>query len=204
MKPGRIMPRCAVCGGADYTDRAVLWDLLVQGRGLSAEERAVVDRQQGTCCMHCGGNLRSIALVEVILAERGFDGTLEELVAGDHAATLRLLEINEAGTLSPTLRRLPSRVFGAYHALDMQAMHFADGGFDLFVHSDKLEHVLDPPRALRECARVLAPADAAARRSGRGGASGRARQHLLMDHGAASRGGRRRATSPAPALEGPR
>ncbi len=131
------MPTCAICGGTEYTDRAVLWDALAEGWGLTRAERHIVDRQQGTCCTGCGGNLRSIALADAILAECGWAGTLADFVASEQARTLR--------------------VFGAYPALDMQAMSFADGSFDLVVHSDTLEHVPDPARALRECARVLTP-----------------------------------------------
>jgi len=47
---------------------------------------------------------------------------LHEFAESEQARPLRLLEINKAGTLSPRLRRLPGHVFGAYPALDMQAM----------------------------------------------------------------------------------
>jgi len=157
---GSIMastPPCAVCGGTQFTDKAVLWDALAEGWGLTPAERRLVDRQQGTCCTGCGGNLRSLALADAILAECGWSGTLEEFVVSEQAKPLRLLEVNEAGSLSSTLRKLPGHVFGAYPDLDMQAMHFEGGTFDLVVHSDTLEHVPDPIRALRECARVLTP-----------------------------------------------
>lgn len=100
------IPPCAVCGGLQYTDRAVIWDALAAGWGISAEERLVVDRQQGTCCTACGGNLRSIALADAILAACGWGGRLRDFVESEQAQPIRLLEINEAGTLSPALRRL--------------------------------------------------------------------------------------------------
>jgi SAM-dependent methyltransferase len=150
-------PPCAVCGGTDFVDRAVLWDSLAEGWGLSAAERALVDRQQGTTCATCGSNLRSIALAAAILAECGWPDTLESFVSNEAARPIRILEINEAGTLSRFLSRMPGHRFACYPEVDMQAMPFPDGSFDLVVHSDTLEHVPEPGRALAECARVLRP-----------------------------------------------
>ena len=151
---------CAVCGGSTFRDRAVIWDELAEGWQITPAERAVVDRQQGTCCTGCGGNLRSIALAEAILGACGAAGTLEAFVASPAAASLRMLEINEAGSLSPVLSRLPGHVLATYPAVDMRAMPYGDASFDLIVHSDTLEHVPDPDRALAECARVLHPSGA--------------------------------------------
>jgi ubiquinone/menaquinone biosynthesis C-methylase UbiE len=39
----------------------------------------------------------------------------------------------------------------------MMRMPYADGSYDLVVHSDTLEHVPEPITALAECYRVLAP-----------------------------------------------
>jgi SAM-dependent methyltransferase len=39
----------------------------------------------------------------------------------------------------------------------MTALPFADGAFDVVVHSDTLEHVPRPVRGLAECRRVLRP-----------------------------------------------
>ena len=38
---------CAICGGNDFEDRAVLWPLLIAEWGLSLDEAAYIDRQQG-------------------------------------------------------------------------------------------------------------------------------------------------------------
>ncbi|MCA3359144.1 MAG: methyltransferase domain-containing protein [Roseomonas sp.] len=146
---------CAVCGGKTFSDRAVIWDALAEGWRLTPEERAMVDRQQGTCCTGCGGNLRSIALAEAILNVCAAPTSLQAFVSSPAAASLRVLEINEAGTLSSQLSRLPLHTLAAYPAVDMRAMPYATGSFDLIVHSDTLEHVPEPERALAECARVL-------------------------------------------------
>jgi SAM-dependent methyltransferase len=148
---------CAVCGGAEFRDQAVIWDELAEGWKLTPEERRLNDRQQGTVCTGCGGNLRSIALAEAVLAAFGATGTLRDFVTSEAARPLAALEINEAGTLSPELARMPGHRLARYPELDMQAMPYASASFDLLLHSDTLEHVPDPRRALAECRRVLKP-----------------------------------------------
>jgi ubiquinone/menaquinone biosynthesis C-methylase UbiE len=73
---------------------------------------------------------------------------------------LEILEINEAGMLSPMLRNFPRYVFGAYPEVDIHRLPYKDDSFDLVVHSDTLEHVIDPVHALTECRRVLKPGGA--------------------------------------------
>jgi SAM-dependent methyltransferase len=153
-------PRCVVCGERNYTDRAVLWRGLVDEWRLSPEEWRYIDRQQGTLCGGCGANLRSIALAVAILDVLGWPAPLTAAIDRPDAARLRLLEINDAGNLTPLLARLPGRVHAAYPEIDMHAMPYADSAFDLVVHSDTLEHVAQPIRALAECRRVLAPGGA--------------------------------------------
>jgi SAM-dependent methyltransferase len=68
-----------------------------------------------------------------------------------------VLEVNEAGALSPHLRHIRGHVLASYPDIDMMRMPYNDASFDLVVHSDTLEHVPDPVKALAECKRVLRP-----------------------------------------------
>lgn len=144
---------CTVCGGVGWADRQILWPGLIEEWELTPGEVAYIDRQQGTTCVHCGANLRSMALADAIKTHIGASGPLADALAG--RPDLKILEINEAGNLSPTLRTHPGYTFGAYPELDMQAMPYEAGTFDLVVHSDTLEHVPDPIQGLRDCRRVL-------------------------------------------------
>lgn len=85
---------------------------------------------------------------------------LRAFVADPANAALRVLEVNEAGTLTPELRRLPGHVLAQYPAVDMHALPYPDASFHVVVHSDTLEHVAQPERALAECRRVLIPGGA--------------------------------------------
>lgn len=150
-----ISQPCAVCGAADYRDGEVLWQGLIDEWELSSEEAAYVNRQQGTQCVRCGANLRSIALAKALCASQGFEGTLDELIAS--APVFSLLEVNDAGTLHGRLSQLSGHRLASYPEYDLMELALPDGELDLIVHSDTLEHVPDPMRALREMLRVLAP-----------------------------------------------
>ena len=149
---------CPICNGTRFTDAPVLWPELVRLWGLSEPERKYIDRQQGTQCTDCGANIRSCALATAICHQLGYRGTLEGLIASNPHQFL--LEINEAGTLHSHLAKFPRYVFGGYPECDLLALPFDTDTFDLVVHSDTLEHVSDPARALGELRRVLLPGGA--------------------------------------------
>jgi len=99
---------CAVCGGREFVSRDVLWEDLIDKWQLSTYETEYISRQQGQRCVHCGNNLRSIALAKAIVDTYEFNGTLKEFVVSKTASTIRVLEINEAGGLTPILKCLPT------------------------------------------------------------------------------------------------
>jgi SAM-dependent methyltransferase len=147
--------RCHVCRGTHFGFNRVLWPELIAEWQLSEAEASYIDRQQGVFCASCGSNLRSMALAKAILESHGFPGCLLEFTASDPARSLRVLEINEAGSLSPVFARLPQHQLVTYPQVDMTRLPFGNGAFDLVVHSDTLEHVEFPVTALSECRRVL-------------------------------------------------
>ena len=144
---------CGVCGGAAFTHRPVLWPALVSEWQLSPSEAAYVDRQQGTTCNRCGSNLRSIALANAIRAYLRQEGALREIA--ERRPPVSILEINQAGDLSAVLSRFEGHVLASYPEVDIHRLPYADGSFDLVVHSDTLEHVVNPIHALTACRRVL-------------------------------------------------
>ena len=146
---------CPICGGVDFLLNTVLWPKLINDWQLSSSEVDYVNRQQGFCCTACGNNLRSMALADAILRTCYFSGTLESFSESDVGRTIKVLEINEAGGLSPTLKVMPNHQLVRYPEYDMTDLAFESDTFDLVIHSDTLEHVPNPERGLSECHRVL-------------------------------------------------
>lgn len=149
-------PRCHVCGAREFGHHDVLWQELVRAWELSPEEAHYINVQQGTHCLGCGATVRSIALARAVLCSSNFAGNLTQFVSDPTYANLRVLEINEAGTLHPLLSRLKGHTFVSYPDFDITQLALTSGVYDLVIHSDTLEHVSDPLRALKECGRVLA------------------------------------------------
>jgi SAM-dependent methyltransferase len=146
---------CSICGGDEFTDGTILSDDLVAEWQLAPHERNYIDRQQGTRCTVCGANLRSIVLANAIRSAFVTSMTLADFVKSHEARRLDVLEVNEAGSLSQVLRQLTGHILATYPEVDIEALPYSDGVFDLVVHSDTLEHVSDPIKALKECRRVL-------------------------------------------------
>jgi SAM-dependent methyltransferase len=145
--------QCIVCGESLFSQVDVLWPELINEWQLSEKEVTYVNRQQGFRCDQCSNNLRAMGLSAAILREFNFQGTLKQFC--DSSRDLKILEINTSGNLTPYLQKLPHHRLITYPEFDMLDLTIASESYDLVVHSDTLEHVLHPERALSECRRVL-------------------------------------------------
>lgn len=146
---------CSICGGREHNFGKVLSRNLIEEWQLSPCEVEYIDRQQGQFCSSCGSNLRSIALSNAIRSFLGTHFLLRDISNNKTYKSLRILEINEAGMLTPYLKCFPNYVYAAYPEVDMHSLPYFDGSFNLVVHSDTLEHIPNPIHALCECRRVL-------------------------------------------------
>ena len=155
-----LAPPCAVCGANAYEHVPVLWRELIEEWQLSPEEVRYIDVQQGTRCVQCGCNVRSIVLAKALMSAMSVTGTLVDIAEGPIRLHLRILEINQAGSLTTYLRRTGGHLLVEYPEYDIMDLGLPSSSFDLVVHSDTLEHVLDPVKALKECRRVLKPGGA--------------------------------------------
>ena len=152
--------KCGVCGGIDFSQGNVLWDSLITEWELSEYETEYINRQQGKICNTCGSNLRSIVLANAIRSFLGTKTLLKDIPTSYNwndtkLKSIRILEINEAGMLTRHLKGFQNYTFASYPEVDIHSMSYPDNSFDLVVHSDTLEHVQDPIKALAECRRVL-------------------------------------------------
>jgi SAM-dependent methyltransferase len=146
---------CPCCGASEFTQIEILWPGLINEWRLNSAEAEYINRQQGLTCMSCKSNLRSMTLAAAILRCYELKGTLADFV--DSKPRQKVLELNEAGHLNQYLSRMPNHQLASYPDVDMMELPYKDSSFDMLVHSDTLEHINDPVKALKETLRVLIP-----------------------------------------------
>jgi len=124
-------------------------------------------------CKHCGATMRHRFLAHALLKSVGertgrFSASIKAL-SKQGLGELRVLDTDAYSPLSRLLRRCagysmssyrPDREFGAmlapqHYNVDLERMPFQDGGFDIVLTSDVMEHVRDIDSAHAEIARVL-------------------------------------------------
>jgi len=144
---------CPVCGGVQFSQGDVLWPELISAWQLSEQEVAYVNRQQGFHCNQCYNNLRAMCLSAAIMREFNFKGTMDQFC--ESMRDIKILEINTVGSLTPFYKKFIKHSLIEYPKFDMLNLDIESESYDLVVHSDTLEHIPNPERALSECKRVL-------------------------------------------------
>lgn len=147
---------CPVCGRCRFERHRILTDALAASWELSNRERAWFDEREGHQCGSCGSSLRVRALLWTL-----------RRVAPDPRG-LRILHLNEIPNVEKILRGAslvqtffdpptypPSGEGGRSVRTDMRRLPFPDCSFDLVIHSDTLEHIVEWREALDEGHRVL-------------------------------------------------
>jgi SAM-dependent methyltransferase len=132
----------------------VIWNALADEWELTPRLRRLMDLREGTICLSCSANARTMHLVQTLLADTGLD------MGGLAASDLRIAEINEVPGLHSRLRGMPGLTYSEYgseSSQDLMALTYDDEAFDYILTSDTLEHVPDFDLALSEVRRVLKP-----------------------------------------------
>jgi len=146
---------CTICGGKEFSFEPVLWPGLIQEWELGEHEVDYINRQQGHSCRGCESSMRVRVLALAILSVFVEGGSFDDFIQSSASQQLKILEINKAGNLHEFLKRHPGHMLVEYPEYDMMSLKLPDHHFDLVIHSDTLEHISDPLKALRECCRVL-------------------------------------------------
>ena len=152
--------KCMVCGTSDprwlYTEPVD--DVLMDSWGISSGMRDLFNYREGTLCNVCGVNLRAMQLAEATMKYYGLSGNFSKWISWVNQNRLKVAEINSCHRLHGQLEKVKELTYSDYgggHAEDIQNLSYDDETFDLVLHSETLEHVPDPVRALNECRRVL-------------------------------------------------
>jgi SAM-dependent methyltransferase len=158
------MPRyCYNCGvSAPYRRVNSIDEALRRTWGLSNTLTDLFNRREGSICSHCGVNLRGQGLAKAILESKyGFgEASLKAWVRAANAHRLVVCELNSCHELHHTLTGLQNLTYAEYGTRTQQnieKMTYQSNTFDLFLHSETLEHVNEAARAADECRRVIKP-----------------------------------------------
>ncbi len=154
---------CFNCGvAAPYRRVDPIDEALRRTWGLSDTLTDLFNRREGSICPHCGVNLRGQGLAKAILKSKyGFgEKSLRAWVLAANAHRLTVCELNKCHELHHTLTDLQNLTYAEYGTgtqENIQEMTYESDTFDLFLHSETIEHVNDSGRAADECRRVIKP-----------------------------------------------
>jgi len=98
-----------------------------------------------------------MALAYAMMRNENYQGLFKNFVKTRRMKSKKVLEVNEAGWLTQYLRKLPFHYLASYPEIDAQDLPFSESSFDIVIHSDMLEHIPNPDKAINEFFRILKP-----------------------------------------------
>lgn len=173
-----ITNSCSVCGhkNNNFPVTKVINQELSTIWGLDTKMREKFDARESSNCAFCGNSARSRGFASAILKTTplGKAGNFHEWIFEANRNNLHIAEINSCGKLHPVLSqcnhlsyseyvpgtdfktRVKNWLKGIKHQ-DIEKLTYPDNSFDLVLHTEVLEHVNQPMKAIKECVRILKP-----------------------------------------------
>jgi SAM-dependent methyltransferase len=161
--------RCFVCSASfkKWGQALPVDDRLSREWGLDKKELELYQIREGKYCPVCHNSIRTIGLSKVLansLLEEGSD-SFYELIKYANQKRLKIAEINGCGNLHKFLKEIKGLHYSEYgtgnlngvRKEDIQKLSYDDNSFDIVLHSETLEHIPNPGKALSECNRILKP-----------------------------------------------
>lgn len=129
---------------------------------LSNKLTRLFNFREGSLCGSCHVNIRAQSLAKAIMLSKfgSNEATLKEWVENANKKRLRVCELNSCHNLHDTLKKIDDYEYAEYGTpseQDIENLTYEDDSFDIVLHSETLEHVSNPGRAMQECRRVLKP-----------------------------------------------
>lgn len=171
-----MLKHCYVCGSKNnFSLKSVPISSIP---GLSATwsltdlEERVYNLREGYCCDGCFSSARVQGLT-ACLSGISQTSNIDEFIEYCNKENLDVAEINSCANLHEKLSKIKKLKFSEFYNKteqitnarsfkgikheDIMNLSYNDSSFDLVLHSETLEHINNPKKAIQECLRVLKP-----------------------------------------------
>lgn len=169
---------CYVCGSRDFSLKSVPISSipgLPATWSLNEAEERIYNMREGYCCDKCYSSARIQGLA-ACLSVMSITPNIDGFIKYCNDNNLDVAEINSCANLHEKLSKIKKLKFSEYYDKDEQItnvrnfqdinhedimnLSYPDSSFDLVLHSETLEHINNPEKAMQECIRVLKPGGA--------------------------------------------
>lgn len=152
---------CFNCGRVE--DYKIIYPIdidLQRTWGISKRLVRLFNNREGRICTGCGVNVRAQGLAKAIVKSKfGYkQESLRDWVKIANKKGLKVCELNSCHNLHDTLKKLKFLTYSEYGTTseqNIEALTLNDNQYDIVLHSETLEHVSNPKKAMNECRRIL-------------------------------------------------